>query len=118
MIGLPGETEEDIVETIDLMNQVKIHGVKIHSTYVVDNTKLHTMYQTGKYTPITIEYYIQQVIFILTHLDSSIIIHRITGDAPKSSIVAPTWTTHKKRVLNAVEKIMKENNFSQGMYTK
>ena len=63
-----------------------------------------------------IEEYIDEVIYILLHINENVIIHRITGDPPKDNLLAPSWTTHKKRVLNLVENIFIKNNYKQGMY--
>ncbi len=114
MLGLPGEEKEDINKFIQFINSNDIQGLKIHSTYVIKNTKLEEMYNQKKYTPIEIDDYIDKVIHIITHIKKSVVIHRITGDAPKDLLVAPSWTAHKKIVLNRVENIMKENNLIQG----
>lgn len=116
MIGLPGEKEKDIDDTINFVNQQKICGIKLHSTYVIRSTKLAQMYENGQYSPIEKEEYINKVIYILTRLRPDIVIHRITGDAPKDLLIAPSWSTHKKLVLNAVDNIMKNNNLYQGMF--
>lgn len=118
MIGLPGEKEKDIDDIINFVNQQKICGIKLHSTYVIRNTKLTQMYENGQYSPIEKEEYINKVIYILTRLRPDIVIHRITGDAPKDLLIAPSWSTHKKLVLNAVDNIMKNNNLYQGMFYK
>ena len=76
------------------------------------------MYENGQYSPIEKEEYINKVIYILTRLRPDIVIHRITGDAPKDLLIAPSWSTHKKLVLNAVDNIMKNNNLYQGMFYK
>ena len=116
MVGLPGETKNDLEKTIEFINNHNIQGIKIHSTYVVENTKLANLYKNEKYTPITLEEYLDSVIYILTHINPNIIIHRFSGDAPKKSLIAPEWNTHKKWVLNGINKIMKEQNLFQGMY--
>lgn len=114
MIGLPNETKNDIMETVEYINSLNIQGIKIHSTYIVKGTVLEKWYDEGKYKPITLEYYLENLIYVITHLNKEIVIHRITGDAPKDLLVAPEWNLHKKWVLNGVEKIMKERNLYQG----
>ncbi len=116
MVGLPTETKQDLENTVNFINSHNIQGLKIHSCYVVENTVLANMYYSGDYVPISLEYYLESVIFILTHINSNIIIHRISGDAPKNLLVAPNWNLHKKWVLNNVDKIMREENLYQGMY--
>lgn len=116
MVGLPGETQSDLEKTVDFINKHNIQGIKIHSTYVVENTVLADLYKNKKYTPITLENYLESVVYILTHIDKDIIIHRFSGDAPKDTLIAPNWNTHKKWVLNGLNKIMTERNLFQGMY--
>lgn len=118
MVGLPDETEEDLKNTVDFINSHNIQGLKIHSCYVVKNTVLADMFYNGQYLPISLDYYLDSVIYILTHINPNIIIHRISGDAPKDLLIAPDWNTHKKWVLNNVHKIMVEKNLFQGMYYK
>jgi len=89
MVGLPNETKQDIMNTVDFINHHKIQGVKIHCTYVVENTVLADMYRKGKYQPLDLEDYIETLIDIMTHLKPELVIHRITGDAPKDILVAP-----------------------------
>lgn len=116
MIGLPQETHQDIINTVSFLNSISYQGLKIHSTYVLKNTMLAYMLEKGTYTPLTFDEYIDEVIYILLHINKDIIIHRITGDPPKNELLAPSWTTHKKRVLNLVENIFRKNNYKQGMY--
>ena len=94
MVGLPNENHDDIVK----------------------NTKLALMYEKGEYIPLSEEDYINEVIYILTHIRKDIVIHRITGDPAKEELIAPTFTLHKKRVLNSISKIFKEKNLRQGCY--
>ena len=120
MCGLPGEDRKEknvpiqIKDTVDLLNSINIHGVKIHSTYVVKNTKLAEMYEKGEYTPMELDEYFEDLTYIVTHLKPNIVIHRICADAPKDILVAPDWNAHKKRILNGFEKILKEKNLWQG----
>ena len=116
MLGLPNETDEDIQNMIDFVNKLPISGIKIHSTYIVSNTVLNDLYSSGKYLPITLDYYLEKLEFIITHLRPDIIIHRLNGDAPKDILVAPEWNLHKKWVLNGINKRLKENNLYQGIY--
>lgn len=116
MVGLPTETFDDIKNTVSFINNHKIQGIKIHSTYVVKETKLANLYQNNQYTPITLEYYLDCVTYILTHISPSIVIHRVSGDAPKDLLLAPNWNLHKKWILNGLEKKLKEENLWQGKY--
>lgn len=116
MIGLPTETFDDIKNTVTFINKHDIQGLKIHSTYVVKNTVLANMYLNKKYEPITLEYYLDSLAYIITHIRKDLIIHRISGDAPKDLLVAPEWNLHKKWILNGFEKLLKEQDFWQGKF--
>lgn len=118
MVGLPGEDFEDIKNTVEFINSLSIQGLKIHCTYVVKNTKLADMYNKGDYIPITLEDYLNSVCHILTHIHPSVVIHRVSGDAPKYLLLAPDWNFHKKWILNGLEKKLKEENLWQGKYYK
>ena len=114
MVGLPNETIKDVMNTVKFINNFDIQGIKVHSTYIVKNTKLEEMYLNKQYIPISLEYYLNCLEMILTNLNPNIIIHRINGDAPKELLVAPEWNSHKKWVLNGIDKILREKDLWQG----
>ena len=114
MVGLPNETLKDVLNTVDIVNKCKISGVKIHSTYVVKNTKLCQMFKMGEYKPIELQDYILAVGTIIKNLRRDIVIHRVSGDAPKDRLIAPEWNAHKKWIMNGIDKFLVENNITQG----
>ncbi len=116
MVGLPGETFEDVKNTLDFINSHDIQGIKIHSVYVVKNTKLAIMYNNGEYTPITLDYYLDTLRYIITHVKPSTVIHRINADAPYDLLLAPSWNLSKKKVLNSFTNMLETENLYQGMY--
>lgn len=118
MVGLPGETKQDIQDTVDFINKHKLQGVKIHSTYVVENTVLAEMYRKGEYIPLELDDYIETLIDIMVHLKPELIIHRISGDAPKDILVAPYWNKHKMWILHGFEKRFRARDLWQGKYYK
>ena len=124
MIGLPTEdgknieTLSDIENTVDFLNNHNIQGLKIHSCYIVKNTRLEKLYNDGKYEPISLEQYIEQCSYVLTHISPDIVIHRVSGDAPKDLLVAPSWNAHKKWIINGLDRYLKENDLWQGKYFK
>ena len=118
MVGLPEETFEDIQNTVSFINQHHIQGLKIHNTYVVENTILADMYNKNEYEPISLEYYLDCLVYILSHISPDIVIHRISGDAPKDILIAPKWDLHKKWILNGLDKKLKEENLYQGIFYK
>lgn len=116
MIGLPGENFSDLKNTVTFLNSHNIKGLKIHCTYIVKNTVLSKMFYDGSYSPISLEYYLQCVSYVLTHISPNVIIHRVSGDAPKNLLVAPEWNSHKKWIINGLDKLLLEQNLWQGMF--
>ena len=121
MCGLPGEDREkgvpeQIKDTVNLINKLDIDGIKIHSTYVVKNTKLCEMYENGQYIPLSLDEYLDDLIYVITHIKPQIVVHRICADAPKDILIAPEWNAHKKIVMNRFNKIMEEQDLRQGMF--
>lgn len=118
MVGLPNETKKDIEDTVNFINKHKLQGVKIHSTYVVENTVLADMYKKGKYKALDLDDYIETLIDIMVHLNPNLIIHRISGDAPKDILVAPYWNKHKMWILHGFEKRFRARDLWQGKFYK
>lgn len=118
MIGLPNETRNDLKNTVSFINQHNIQGLKIHSCYVIKGSKLADMYTNKEYVPITLDEYLEEASYVLTHISPNIIIHRISGDAPKDLLLAPEWNLHKKWIMNGLDKKLKQENLFQGMYYK
>lgn len=114
ILGLPNETKESITKTAELINSLGVDGVKIHNLYVVKGTIMEQMYIDGKVKDMTLDEYLEKLEYLLTLLKPNIIIHRISGDAPKDKLVSPEWNTHKKYVLNGIIKRMKQNGTYQG----
>lgn len=115
MVGLPNETDKDIQDTVRFINRHNIQGLKIHSCYIVKDTKLEEMYLQNKYIPLKLDDYLNTCAYILTHINPSIVIHRVSGDAPKDLLVAPEWNRHKKWIINGLDKLMRERDLWQGM---
>lgn len=114
MVGLPFEEKDDILNTTAFINSQKIKGVKIHSTYVIKGTRLEKLYLEGKYIPLQLDTYVNNVCDIISNLRKDIVIARITGDAPKDILVAPDWNLHKKIVVNSINKALQEKDIYQG----
>lgn len=116
IVGLPNENKEDIKNTVKFLNNHNIQGLKIHSCYVVKNTKLEEFYNKGLYEPLKLNDYLEMCAYILTHVNPNIIIHRVSGDAPKDLLIAPSWNAHKKWIINGLDKYLKVKDLWQGMY--
>ena len=77
-----------ILKSFTWQTNHNIQGLKIHSTYIVENTYLADMFFAGQYEPISLEYYMDALTYVVTHISPDIVIHRISGDAPKDLLVA------------------------------
>ena len=116
--GLPGETKEDMIETVKYLNKLKINGLKIHMLHIIKNTDLADYYEKYPFHILTEEEYIDIVISQLEYLDPKIVIHRITGDPKKEDLIATTWLLKKFCVLNDIDKEMVKRNTYQGAKLK
>ena len=114
IIGLPGESKKDITETIRFINKSKIQGIKVHSLYVMEGTKLAQMYRNGEFAPISVEEHIELAAFVISSARPDLIIHRVTGDCPKDLLVAPDWKTDKSTLVNRIDAYLEVNNLYQG----
>lgn len=118
ILGLPGENRETILNTIDCVNRLPVQGIKPQLLHVLSDSDLAKLYEAGNYTPLTKEEYIALVGDCIAHLREDIVIHRLTGDGDKNTLLAPLWSLRKRDVLNSLHKYLKENNIRQGMSVK
>lgn len=118
ILGLPGETKEDVLETISYLNRMDIQGIKMQLLHVLKGTDLADDYLDGVFSVLTKDAYLDMIATCLEHLSPDIVIHRITGDGPKDLLIAPTWSSAKRTVLNELHHLLKERNSWQGKYFK
>ena len=104
IIGLLNESDDDLLHTIHVVNESGSDGIKLQLLHVLKNTALESLYIKGKYSPLEKEEYIRLLLLCLKNLRDGMVVHRITGDAPKRILVAPLWSADKKRVLNDINK--------------
>lgn len=112
--GLPNETTTDMINTVKFVNNEHPDGVKIHMLHIMKNTPLEKYYMMHPFHVLTLEEYVKIVVQQLRLLDENIVIHRLTGDAPKDLLIEPTWTLKKFVVLNEIDKLMRKENVFQG----
>ena len=115
IVGLPGETKEDLLETMDYINSLPIEGVKLQLLHVLEHTDLAELYRSGQYTPLTLEEYIDLLCACIARLRPDIVLHRLTGDGDKNILLAPLWSLNKRHVLNTIHKTLRQRNIRQGM---
>ena len=115
ILGLPGETKDMMLDTIRYVNFFgNPFGIKLQLLHVLKGTELASDYLKGAFEVLSQEDYVDIVIECLRNLSSKIVVHRVTGDGPKSLLVAPVWSANKRGVLNALHSKMKQINARQG----
>lgn len=100
ILGLPGETCEDMLESVRYACNAGTDGLKLQLLHVLTGTKLADMYNAGEFDVLSMEEYTQIVSRALDIIPPDIVVHRITGDGDKNKLIAPMWSADKKRVLN------------------
>ena len=116
MIGLPGENDENLARSVELVNSTEPFGIKIHSVYVAEGTRLAKMYRDGEYTPIDRGVYTDRAVYVLGHISPDTVVHRITGDCPRDMLVAPEWNLDKNAVIAEINAKMKALAVKQGSF--
>ena len=114
IIGLPKEEEDDYLKTAIFAQNCGTWGIKLHLMYVVKNTPLEKLYLNGDLKVNTKEEYVEKVINILENISPEIVVHRLTGDGDRETLVAPLWSIKKIDVLNSIHKELKRRNTYQG----
>ncbi len=114
ILGLPFETKEDILATMQYLNRQDIQGIKLQLLHVLRGTDLAEDYLQNRFSVYTKEEYLEILIACLEHLRPDLVIHRVTGDGPKNLLIAPLWASRKREVLNTLHHTMKERGAYQG----
>jgi len=107
ILGLPGETPEMMAETTRAAVEAGTDGVKFHLLHVLANTDLEKDLRAGKFRCLELEEYAEILDLCLAQLKPDTVVHRITGDGAKRDLIAPLWSADKKRVLNYLNKTLK-----------
>ena len=114
IIGLPGESDAQIIQTAQYIGQSGADGIKLHLLHVLKGTDLALDYAAGKFETLTLEHYISLLERCLQVLPPEVVIHRLTGDGARRDLIAPLWSADKKRVLNAIRTAFIRDNLVQG----
>lgn len=114
IFGLPGETKEDMFNTIDYIAHSGAMGIKIHLLHLMKHTALVKEYENGNLKFLSQEDYIDLITKSVSMLPEEMIVHRLTGDAPRNELIGPMWSLKKWEVLNAIDKAFEDNNLWQG----
>ena len=114
IIGLPHESERDILNTIQYINCLEIQGVKLQQLHVLKGTDLEQYYYKHGFYIYSIEEYADILFKAIEHLQKEIVIHRLTGDGPKKLLIEPLWSGNKRMVMNYIRNEMSRRNIMQG----
>lgn len=108
ILGLPGECENEMKETVSYVGKSGADGIKLQLLHVIKGTDLEKEFSEGKFRTLEMDEYVKLVADCIALLPENVVIHRMTGDGDKSSLIAPLWSRDKKRVLNALNKAIGE----------
>ena len=114
ILGLPGETTDMVLQTIQYLNRLPIFGIKLQLLHVLKDTDLADDYLAGKFETLSKESYMELLITCLKNLSPDIVIHRLTGDGPKDLLIAPTWSLYKRDFFNTLHRHLKQTGEYQG----
>lgn len=109
ILGLPNESENDMLETVKYVCESGANGIKLQLLHVIDGTDLAKDYEKGLFKTLEFDEYINLIVKCVKIIPKDIVIHRLTGDGAKKDLIAPLWSADKKRVLNAINKALRES---------
>lgn len=109
ILGLPNESENDMLETVKYVCESGANGIKLQLLHVIDSTDLAKDYEKGLFKTLEFDEYVNLIVKCVKIIPKDIVIHRLTGDGAKKDLIAPLWSADKKRVLNAINKALRES---------
>jgi len=114
IFGLPGESHEDMLSTVKYLSKKDIQGIKFHLLHLMKNTPMVELYNKGGLKFMEQEEYVELICKAITILPPDIVVHRLTGDAPRSLLIGPLWSLKKWEILNSIDYLLKSKNLYQG----
>jgi radical SAM protein (TIGR01212 family) len=116
IFGLPGETQEDMLNTVKYIANKSIRGVKFHLLHLMEQTPMVKLYEKGMIKFLEQEEYIELICRSIAMLPQNVVIHRLTGDAPRELLIGPLWSLKKWEILNSIDRKFIEKDWYQGLY--
>ena len=114
--GLPGETKDMMLESVQTVSLLKPWSIKLHLLHVIKGTVCEKMFTSGEFDVMEKDEYVNLVCDELERIDKSVVIQRLTGDGARDTLVAPLWSLKKFEVLNAIDKELEKRDSFQGKY--
>ena len=105
ILGLPGESRSDMLESVDYACKSGINGIKLQLLHILRGTDLEKDYEAGRFEALSLEEYLEIIKSCIEIIPNGVVIHRLTGDGAKKDLIAPLWSADKKRVLNAIARL-------------
>lgn len=114
IIGLPGENKDTMLNTAMHLADLGVNGIKLQLLHIIKGTDLAKYYEKTHFHILSLEEYCDIVVSIIERLPQDMVIHRITGDGKRDTLIEPRWSLNKRNVLNTIHKTFKDNNTFQG----
>ncbi|MDM8516818.1 TIGR01212 family radical SAM protein, partial [Desulfobacterales bacterium HSG16] len=115
ILGLPGETKSDMLETANAIAQMNIDGIKLHLLYVVKDTPLEALYRQGYFECLTQEQYVETACDFIERLPENMVIQRVTGEPHLRELVSPQWSLDKRGTMEMIKQILEKRDTWQGI---
>jgi radical SAM protein (TIGR01212 family) len=116
ILGLPGETKADMLDTAQRIAELELDGVKLHLLYVVKGTPMGTLYREGKYRCLEQSEYVGLICDVLERLPENMVIQRLTGDPHPEELIAPQWALRKAETLSLIQETLEKRDSWQGKW--
>lgn len=114
ILGLPGESRKEMLETVDFVANSGTQGIKLHLLHLLKDTKLVEMYNRGDFRLMEFDEYVETVVECIERIPADMVIHRITGDGPRDTLIGPRWSLKKFEVINAIDHLLMDKDTWQG----
>ena len=114
ILGLPGESKTGMLKTIDYIAHSGARGIKFHLLHLMKDTPMVKLYENGELKFLSQEDYIDLICKGIAMLPQDMVVHRLTGDAPRNLLIGPMWSLKKWEILNTIDKALEENDIYQG----
>lgn len=114
ILGLPGENRKEMLETVDFVANSGTQGIKLHLLHLLKGTRLVELYDRGEFELMELEEYVETVTDCIERIPDCMVIHRITGDGPRDTLIGPRWSLKKFEVINAIEHLLMDKDTWQG----
>lgn len=114
ILGLPGEDKEKMLQTTDFIANTGTQGIKLHLLHLLEGTRLVDMYRQGQLQLMSMDDYVETIADCIERIPESMVIHRITGDGPRDTLIEPKWSLKKFEVINSIEHLLMDRDTWQG----